>query len=341
MEQGTCRIRIFNSYTESTAVNNKIKPTFSPRFGARPERQSRHSLAHYPDKNCRRPWIRATACRAGGALRRCGVGPHRAPARLHVLERLAPAQAAEPIGVGAHVAHDLVRVGPRVLAQRPADRLAQEELVARERRFDARVQEGEVGVCLEADLTEDRAARASTCRRRAPSAATCASSARDARAATHRCRCVAMPSTRSHHAPVVDHLFEDRQRCERAVLAIRARAGQLERGVALLAMGSAAEQAEHGVAPCREARQRMACEHLLARRAHRHRGARRGTASRSSCTPASRARACDPRHAASVVRMSAISARAAACMRASVPCFRARSQRRVGRPRRAEREAVL
>lgn len=54
---------------------------------------------------------------------RAGVGRPLA----EVLRRLPPRQRAEAGGIGCHVAGDFGRIRPRVLPQRPADRLAQEE----------------------------------------------------------------------------------------------------------------------------------------------------------------------------------------------------------------------
>src|SRR5262245_15538407 len=76
----------------------------------------------------------------------------------HVLERRSLRQARQALCVCAHVALHRLRIDPGVFAQRPADRLAQEELLALDRRLDAGVQEVEIGLGLTADLAQDRAA---------------------------------------------------------------------------------------------------------------------------------------------------------------------------------------
>src|SRR5205814_9560205 len=90
------------------------------------------------------------------------LGQARAPQRdrhdgsLNVLERLALAESAQPRLALAHIARDLLGVRPRVLPERPTDRLADEEVPVAEVRLDVRVEELEVGVALEPQLADDR-----------------------------------------------------------------------------------------------------------------------------------------------------------------------------------------
>src|SRR5947209_421256 len=58
--------------------------------------------------------------------------------------------------MGAHVARDFLRVGPRVLPQRPPDRLADEEVAVGQVRLDVRVEQVEVRLALELQLADDR-----------------------------------------------------------------------------------------------------------------------------------------------------------------------------------------
>ena len=58
--------------------------------------------------------------------------------------------------MGPHIARHLLRVGPRVLPQRPPDRLADEEVAVGQVRLDVRVEQVEVRLALELQLADDR-----------------------------------------------------------------------------------------------------------------------------------------------------------------------------------------
>jgi len=139
-------------------------------------------------------------------------------------------------------AHPL-RVGPRVLAQRPADRLPEEELPGVERRLDAGVEEVDVGPLPRPELAEDR---------RAPLPEVAAPGPREHLPA-HRPRFLAeelaeeVGSDRVDDVPPGprdDHLLPDRQGVEvperRGPLPPR----QLDGGVHLLAVRRPPEDAE-------------------------------------------------------------------------------------------------
>ena len=55
-----------------------------------------------------------------------------------------PAVSAGPVGVLGHITPHFFGVGPGILPQRPADRLANEELAVGEVRFDAVIEEAEI-----------------------------------------------------------------------------------------------------------------------------------------------------------------------------------------------------
>src|SRR6202165_2933134 len=94
----------------------------------------------------------------GGAPSR-GRRPHFLAAEqlADVLQRLAPAQTAERGLVAGDVADDLVRVDPGVVAQGPADRLADEKVAVGTVGLDAVIEEAEVDRATPADLADDRA----------------------------------------------------------------------------------------------------------------------------------------------------------------------------------------
>src|SRR4051812_16848843 len=79
-------------------------------------------------------------------------------ASADVLQRLTLAKAAQLLLVIRDVADNLVRVGPGILAQRPADRLPQKELPGRQRWFDTGVEQRQIGLALERVLADDRGA---------------------------------------------------------------------------------------------------------------------------------------------------------------------------------------
>src|SRR5947208_577533 len=62
--------------------------------------------------------------------------PSPASGEGNVFEGFAPAQTTQLGVMGAHVARHLLRVGPRVLPQRPPDRLADEEVAIGQVRLD-------------------------------------------------------------------------------------------------------------------------------------------------------------------------------------------------------------
>src|SRR5207244_12049187 len=64
--------------------------------------------------------------------------------RGHIFQGLAAAETAQPGLVLPHVASDLGRIGPRICAERPTDRLADEKLAVGEGWLDVRVQQSGV-----------------------------------------------------------------------------------------------------------------------------------------------------------------------------------------------------
>src|SRR5581483_9978716 len=154
---------------------------------------------------------------------------------------LALAERREPRLVRPHVPHDLGRVGPRVLSQRPADRLLEEELLRRERRLDAGVEEIEIGLRLEAELGEDRAPAlpeivAASPREHRPAHALGLAAEDRAQAVARDLVDVVPPGAGD------DHLLVHRERARRLEVARRADSGELDRRVAVLAVARAAPE---------------------------------------------------------------------------------------------------
>ena len=127
-----------------------------------------------------------SASAAGRSCRRRCCGGASPRGATDVLERLPPAERAQLFRVLAHVAHDLRRIGPGVLPQRPADRLAHEELAVRQVGHDAVVEQLEVGVGLEGRAGRGSRRAASRGRRNGSTAACAAASPPDSAAATDR-----------------------------------------------------------------------------------------------------------------------------------------------------------
>ena len=77
---------------------------------------------------------------------------------LHILHRFSHAQRTQSIPVGLHVASHFLRISPRILPQRPADRFPNEEVLVGQIRLDAVVQQLQIRLALEPELTQDRGA---------------------------------------------------------------------------------------------------------------------------------------------------------------------------------------
>src|SRR5215213_1757234 len=74
---------------------------------------------------------------------------------MDIFQRLAAAQRAEAVTDLVHVGGDGLRLCPRIRAERPADRFADEEVATVEIVLDARVQQAHVRLSLAVDLTDD------------------------------------------------------------------------------------------------------------------------------------------------------------------------------------------
>ena len=205
--------------------------------------------------------------------------------RSQVLERLAPRQPGQPVAEPVHLGTDPVRVGPGVVAQRPADRLAQPERgvvdvasIACRSRSRSVSAGGRPG--------RSRRSAAPTGRRRSPTPGPPASSRSDAPASTSPTRWVAISSTTSHQAPVTTRCRQSVERLAGSSHAPRAPVpGHREGGVPLLAVGRLVPQRADGASHCSSSAGRQS---RSSGRAPPSGGAPggRGRASRTSCTPA-------------------------------------------------------
>ena len=74
---------------------------------------------------------------------------------MYIFERLALAERAETAGVRTHVAADFSGIGPRILAQRPANRLADEELAVGQVGGDAVEEQRLIGRGAAVELADD------------------------------------------------------------------------------------------------------------------------------------------------------------------------------------------
>ena len=163
----------------------------------------------------------------------------------------------------ADVPPDLPRVRPCVLSQRPADRLAEEELPRGERGLDHGVEQLEIRVLLEGELAEDGAPPLPEVVRAAPGEHLPPHLAREAaqqRAEAVRGDAVDEVPPRAGH----DHLLVHRQGGHVLEPVEPPEFGELDRAVALLPEPRAPPQGEHRPPPGRGRRELDGREDLAA-----------------------------------------------------------------------------
>ena len=171
--------------------------------------------------------------------------------RPDILEGLPAAQAAEPSLVQGDVADDLVRGRPGVVAEGPADRLADEEVAVGQVRLDAVVEEAEVDRAPAADLADDRAPPLPKVggHRPLPQVPSHLLGMGHEKVAERSCRDLVddvPPGTAD------DQLLVERQRIQRPLVAVEPVAEQGHRPVPFLAVARLVEEASHGIRPgCR------------------------------------------------------------------------------------------
>src|SRR5439155_772194 len=184
----------------------------------------------------------------------CRSGAMRVPASApkpvdtpYTGSRDAAAQSAQLRIVRAHVSCHFFGVGPRVLAQRPADRLANEEFAITEVGLDVRVQQFQVGLALEAELADDRNAPLPHVHVGAPGAHAWADLLRMFAQQVPR-----QPRNLIYVVPpgaCHDHLFQHRHRVGGQAIAVPFRPGKHQGRIALLAVSGASPQLEDGLSP--------------------------------------------------------------------------------------------
>src|SRR5262245_52731664 len=167
--------------------------------------------------------------------------------RSEILERFAPGQRAQHILVPLHPVRHQFGIAPGEVPERPANCLLEEELGRAERRLDAVGQEREVSVRSEAELADDRG----------PALPEVSGACPDAHPRGGPCRLAPqhVAQAMSDRVDVVppravdDHLLVHRDRASGLERGVAAVARQLDRRVAVLAMGGAAPEHEDRVAP--------------------------------------------------------------------------------------------